>query len=137
MTMNWKNFFFVAMDSAGLVLVDKLPSGQWIQVVRAKIFGFHGWSIILPHCFLHCHVTKYKGSHLFCISCLGNHDSFSYICRNYQWFNFFIWMKKFLGKLWSASSYIHLTSSLSTYSRSFVSWHRICIDNRNLNRLII
>ncbi|OOM74265.1 undecaprenyl phosphate-alpha-4-amino-4-deoxy-L-arabinose arabinosyl transferase [Clostridium puniceum] len=48
MTMNLKNFFFVSFDSAGFVTVDKPPMGFWIQAIFAKIFGFSGWSILLP-----------------------------------------------------------------------------------------
>lgn len=48
MTLSLKNFFFVAMDPAGLVTVDKPPFGFWMQALSAKLFGFHGWSILLP-----------------------------------------------------------------------------------------
>ena len=33
---------------AGFVSVDKPPLGFWIQAASAKVFGFQGWSIILP-----------------------------------------------------------------------------------------
>lgn len=48
MTMSLKNFFFVSFDSTGFVTIDKPPLGFWIQTISAKIFGFSGWSIILP-----------------------------------------------------------------------------------------
>ncbi|MDP4180872.1 MAG: glycosyltransferase family 39 protein [Bacillota bacterium] len=48
MTMNLKNFFFVALDPAGFVTIDKPPFGFWMQAISAKIFGFSGWSILLP-----------------------------------------------------------------------------------------
>jgi 4-amino-4-deoxy-L-arabinose transferase-like glycosyltransferase len=48
MMMNFKNFFFASFDPAGFVTIDKPPLGFWIQTVSAKIFGFSGWSIILP-----------------------------------------------------------------------------------------
>lgn len=48
MTMSLKNFFFVSFDPAGFVSIDKPPVGFWIQAISAKIFGFSGWSIILP-----------------------------------------------------------------------------------------
>lgn len=48
MTMSLKNFFFVSFDPAGFVTIDKPPLGFWIQAIFAKIFGFSGWSIILP-----------------------------------------------------------------------------------------
>lgn len=48
MLMSFKNFFFVASDPSGFVTIDKPPLGFWIQTISAKIFGFSGWSIILP-----------------------------------------------------------------------------------------
>ena len=48
MVMNLKNFFFASFDPAGFVTIDKPPVGFWIQTISAKIFGFSGWSIILP-----------------------------------------------------------------------------------------
>nr|WP_209701910.1 glycosyltransferase family 39 protein [Clostridium algifaecis] len=48
MMMNFKNFFFASFDPAGFVTIDKPPVGFWIQTISAKIFGFSGWSIILP-----------------------------------------------------------------------------------------
>src|SRR5919205_759649 len=44
---SWHNFFFVSYD-AGFVSVDKPPVGFWIQAASAEVFGFHGWSILLP-----------------------------------------------------------------------------------------
>jgi len=48
MTQSLKNFFFVSMDPAGFVTIDKPPFGFWMQAISAKIFGFSGWSILLP-----------------------------------------------------------------------------------------
>ncbi|MFC5469361.1 glycosyltransferase family 39 protein [Cohnella suwonensis] len=48
MLQSWHNFFFVALDSAGSVTVDKPPLTFWIQALSAKIFGLRGWSVILP-----------------------------------------------------------------------------------------
>ena len=48
MLVNFKNFFFVASDPGGFVSIDKPPLGFWIQTLSAKIFGFSGWSILLP-----------------------------------------------------------------------------------------
>lgn len=48
MLMSFKNFFFVSFDPAGFVTIDKPPVGFWIQTISAKIFGFSGWSIVLP-----------------------------------------------------------------------------------------
>src|SRR5215217_7292345 len=47
MLTSWHNFFFVSFD-AGFVSVDKPPLGLWIQAASAKLFGFHGWSLLLP-----------------------------------------------------------------------------------------
>lgn len=48
MLMNFKNFFFASFDPAGFVTIDKPPVGFWLQAISAKIFGFSGWSVILP-----------------------------------------------------------------------------------------
>lgn len=48
MMMNLKNFFFVSSDPSGFVTIDKPPVGFWLQTISAKIFGFSGWSVILP-----------------------------------------------------------------------------------------
>lgn len=48
MLQSLHNFFFVSLDSAGSVTVDKPPVTFWIQAVSAWIFGLHGWSVILP-----------------------------------------------------------------------------------------
>ncbi|UOO37868.1 glycosyltransferase family 39 protein [Oscillospiraceae bacterium CM] len=48
MTENFKNFFFVSFDPAGLVSVDKPPLGLWVQAVFVLIFGYHGWAMLLP-----------------------------------------------------------------------------------------
>jgi 4-amino-4-deoxy-L-arabinose transferase-like glycosyltransferase len=47
MLTSWHNFFFVSFD-AGFVSVDKPPLGLWIQAASAELFGFHGWSLLLP-----------------------------------------------------------------------------------------
>jgi len=48
MLTGWKDFFFVSFDPGGFVSVDKPPLGLWMQAISATIFGFHGWSLILP-----------------------------------------------------------------------------------------
>lgn len=48
MLQSFHNFFFVSLDSAGSVTVDKPPVTFWIQALSALIFGLHGWSVILP-----------------------------------------------------------------------------------------
>ncbi|MFE7277125.1 ArnT family glycosyltransferase [Streptomyces sp. NPDC057623] len=48
MGRNWTNFLFGSFDPAGVVTVDKPPAALWPQVVSSKIFGMHGWALILP-----------------------------------------------------------------------------------------
>ena len=48
MMVSWHNFLYNSFDPAGFVSVDKPPIALWIQVLSAKIFGFHGLSLLLP-----------------------------------------------------------------------------------------
>jgi 4-amino-4-deoxy-L-arabinose transferase-like glycosyltransferase len=48
MLESWHNFFFVSFGPGGFVTVDKPPLGFWIQAASAKLFGFSGFSILLP-----------------------------------------------------------------------------------------
>ncbi|MFF0087055.1 ArnT family glycosyltransferase [Streptomyces canus] len=48
MGKSWAHFLFGAYDPAGVVTVDKPPAALWPQVVSSKIFGLHGWALILP-----------------------------------------------------------------------------------------
>ncbi|MCC6176394.1 MAG: glycosyltransferase family 39 protein [Chloroflexi bacterium] len=48
MLQNWRNFFFASFDPGAFVSVDKPPMGFWIQAISAKVFGFSGWSVLLP-----------------------------------------------------------------------------------------
>jgi 4-amino-4-deoxy-L-arabinose transferase-like glycosyltransferase len=48
MMMSWHNFFFVSFDPAGWFTVDKPPVSLWIQTAFAKVFGYHGLTLILP-----------------------------------------------------------------------------------------
>ncbi|WP_369227071.1 glycosyltransferase family 39 protein [Streptomyces sp. R39] len=48
MGRDWTNFLFGSFDPAGVVTVDKPPAALWPQVVSSKIFGMHGWALILP-----------------------------------------------------------------------------------------
>jgi 4-amino-4-deoxy-L-arabinose transferase-like glycosyltransferase len=48
MMMNWHNFFFVSFDPVGFVTVDKPPVSLWIQTAFAKLFGYRGFTLILP-----------------------------------------------------------------------------------------
>ncbi|MFF3500269.1 ArnT family glycosyltransferase [Streptomyces sp. NPDC003247] len=48
MGQSWTNFLFGAYDPAGVVTVDKPPAALWPQVISSKVFGLHGWALILP-----------------------------------------------------------------------------------------
>ncbi|WP_230197050.1 ArnT family glycosyltransferase [Streptomyces coriariae] len=48
MGMSWTDFLFGSFDPAGVITVDKPPAALWPQVVSSKIFGMHGWALILP-----------------------------------------------------------------------------------------
>lgn len=92
MTMSLKNFFFVSFDPSGFVSIDKPPLGFWIQAISAKIFGYSGWSIILPQAIagvisvivLYCIVKRSFGSVAALISalCLAVTPVFVAVSRN-------------------------------------------------------
>lgn len=48
MLTSWSNFFFGAFDPGGYITVDKPPVFLWIQAASAWLFGFSGFSILLP-----------------------------------------------------------------------------------------
>jgi 4-amino-4-deoxy-L-arabinose transferase-like glycosyltransferase len=48
MLTSWHNFFFASFDPGGYVTIDKPPVALWLQALSAWIFGFKGWSLILP-----------------------------------------------------------------------------------------
>ena len=48
MQTSFSNFFFGSFDPVGLVTVDKPPVAIWVQAISAKVFGYHGMSILLP-----------------------------------------------------------------------------------------
>jgi 4-amino-4-deoxy-L-arabinose transferase-like glycosyltransferase len=48
MLTGWDDFFFASFDSAGFVTVDKPPLGLWVQTASAALFGFNGFSLLLP-----------------------------------------------------------------------------------------
>ncbi|MGM0238960.1 MULTISPECIES: ArnT family glycosyltransferase [Enterococcus] len=48
MVQSWHNFFYGAFDAAGFITVDKPPVALWFMAISAKIFGVHGWSVVLP-----------------------------------------------------------------------------------------
>ncbi len=49
MSANPRNFFFGAFDQWGTITVDKLPGALWVDALSVRIFGFHLWSVQLPH----------------------------------------------------------------------------------------
>ncbi|MGW6195647.1 ArnT family glycosyltransferase [Kribbella sp. NPDC055110] len=48
MTDSFSNFLFGSFDPYGVITVDKPPMALWPQVISVLIFGFHGWSVLLP-----------------------------------------------------------------------------------------
>lgn len=48
MLTSWRHFFFLAFDPAGFLSMDKAPLALWIQAASARLFGFHGLSLLLP-----------------------------------------------------------------------------------------
>jgi 4-amino-4-deoxy-L-arabinose transferase-like glycosyltransferase len=48
MMQNWHAFYFASLDPKGFVSIDKPPLGFWIQTGSALLFGYQGWSILLP-----------------------------------------------------------------------------------------
>ncbi|KRM71925.1 glycosyltransferase family 39 protein [Lacticaseibacillus brantae] len=48
MVQSWSNFWYGAFDPAGFITVDKPPVALWFMAISAKIFGVHGWSVVLP-----------------------------------------------------------------------------------------
>lgn len=48
MASSWHDFAFGALDPAATVSLDKLPGAFWPQALSARLFGFHGWALVLP-----------------------------------------------------------------------------------------
>jgi 4-amino-4-deoxy-L-arabinose transferase-like glycosyltransferase len=48
MLRNWYNFFFASYDAGGFITVDKPALGLWVQTASAWLFGFSGFSVVLP-----------------------------------------------------------------------------------------
>ncbi|MCI1965006.1 MAG: glycosyltransferase family 39 protein [Oscillospiraceae bacterium] len=78
MLTSWNNFFFASLDPGGWITVDKPPVSLWVQTAFAKVFGFYGWSIILPQCLaavatvviVYCAVKRHFGGMAGLISAL-------------------------------------------------------------------
>ena len=72
MSQGFDNFLFGSFDPAGVVTVDKPPMALWPQVFSVWIFGFHGWSVLLPQVvegtaavfLLHRTVRVWAGEHV-------------------------------------------------------------------------
>jgi 4-amino-4-deoxy-L-arabinose transferase-like glycosyltransferase len=48
MLASWHDFFFASFDPGGLVSVDKPPLALWVEAASAKLFGYSGFTILLP-----------------------------------------------------------------------------------------
>ena len=48
MLQSWHNFLFASFDPGGLVSVDKPPLALWVETASAKVFGYSGFTILLP-----------------------------------------------------------------------------------------
>ena len=48
MLTGWRHFFYLSLDPAGFLAVDKPPLALWVQATSAQVFGFHGFSLTLP-----------------------------------------------------------------------------------------
>ncbi|MBV8995165.1 MAG: glycosyltransferase family 39 protein [Pseudonocardiales bacterium] len=78
MSANFTNFIFGSFDPVGVVTVDKPPMAFWPMVVSAAIFGYHGWSLLLPQVIegvaavflLHRTVRLWAGEHVALLAAL-------------------------------------------------------------------
>ena len=48
MASSWHAFFYGALDSAGVMTVDKPPLALWVQALSVRVFGFSSWSMLVP-----------------------------------------------------------------------------------------
>ena len=48
MLQSWHNFFFVAAEPGGSVMVDKPPLGLMLQTMSTLLFGMNGFALALP-----------------------------------------------------------------------------------------
>jgi 4-amino-4-deoxy-L-arabinose transferase-like glycosyltransferase len=49
MMTSFTNFFFLSFDTTGYISIDKAPLSLWVDTIFAKVLGFSGWAILLPH----------------------------------------------------------------------------------------
>ncbi len=48
MASSWHAFLYGALDSAGVMTVDKPPAALWAQALSVRAFGFSSWSMLVP-----------------------------------------------------------------------------------------
>ena len=78
MSASLTNFVFGSFDPIGVVTVDKPPMAFWPMVVSAAVFGYHGWSLLLPQVLegvaavwlLHRTVRRWAGEHVALLAAL-------------------------------------------------------------------
>jgi 4-amino-4-deoxy-L-arabinose transferase-like glycosyltransferase len=78
MSASLTNFVFGSFDSLGVVTVDKPPMALWPMVASAAVFGYHGWSLLLPQVIegvaavflLHRTVRLWAGEHVALLAAL-------------------------------------------------------------------
>jgi 4-amino-4-deoxy-L-arabinose transferase-like glycosyltransferase len=78
MSANLTNFVFGSFDPLGVVTVDKPPMAFWPMVLSAAVFGYHGWSLLLPQVLegvaavflLHRTVRLWAGEHVALLAAL-------------------------------------------------------------------
>jgi 4-amino-4-deoxy-L-arabinose transferase-like glycosyltransferase len=78
MSASLTNFVFGSFDPLGVVTVDKPPMAFWPMVASAAVFGYHGWSLLLPQVvegvaavlLLHRTVRRWAGEHVALLAAL-------------------------------------------------------------------
>ncbi|MGH3841873.1 MAG: ArnT family glycosyltransferase [Pseudonocardiaceae bacterium] len=78
MSASLTNFMFGSFDSLGVVTVDKPPMALWPMVASAAVFGYHGWSLLLPQVLegvaavllLHRTIRRWAGEHVALLAAL-------------------------------------------------------------------
>jgi 4-amino-4-deoxy-L-arabinose transferase-like glycosyltransferase len=78
MSASLTNFVFGSFDPLGVVTVDKPPMAFWPMVASAAVFGYHGWSLLLPQVLegvaavfvLHRTVRLWAGEHVALLAAL-------------------------------------------------------------------
>jgi 4-amino-4-deoxy-L-arabinose transferase-like glycosyltransferase len=78
MSASLTNFVFGSFDPLGVVTVDKPPLALWPMVLSAAVFGYHGWSLLLPQALegvaavflLHRTVRLWAGEHVALLAAL-------------------------------------------------------------------